>query len=274
MFPAEAPHEEGGGDELRAAVFDPLSEALQGRTRLLLAPDGNLTRLPFEVLPHEDGGLLIDRYRISYVSTGRDVLRFGQSAGVSHSTPLVVANPDFDLASPADSAPSEPPGWYRRRLAGGRLHFQPLPGTESEGEAIARLLGVKPLLGRSALEGPFKELCHSPSILHLATHGFFLEDQRDDLRRRDGKAGWRGRGRIRCCAGPVPACANIFLAGGRPPEQAEDGLLTAEDVAAMDLLGTELVVLSACATGLGEVRTGEGVFGLQRAFVLAVQRRW
>ncbi len=73
-----------GGEQLRAAVFDPLLKALDGRKRLLLAPDGNLTRLPFQVLPQEDGRPLIVDYLISYVGTGRDVFRIGQSAGTSH----------------------------------------------------------------------------------------------------------------------------------------------------------------------------------------------
>jgi len=70
-------------------------------------------------------------------------------------------------------------------------------------------------------------------------------------------------------SGLALAGVNTWLKGQSPPSDAEDGLLTAEDVTGMDLLDTELVVLSACETGLGEVRTGEGVFGLRRSFVLA-----
>ena len=70
-------------------------------------------------------------------------------------------------------------------------------------------------------------------------------------------------------SGLALAGANTFLRGATPPAEAEDGLLTAQDVAGLDLLNTELAVLSACDTGLGEIHSGEGVFGLRRAFVLA-----
>jgi hypothetical protein len=73
-------------------------------------------------------------------------------------------------------------------------------------------------------------------------------------------------------SGLAPAGANTWLRAGNPPEEAEDGLLTAEDVTGLDLLVTDLVVISACETGLGQVHVGEGVFGLWRAFVLAGAR--
>ncbi len=123
----------------------------------------------------------------------------------------------------------------------------------------------------------------------MATHGFFLPDQQRDLNREArsvsfdfGEFSDRNDGVARL-SGPMMenpmlrsglalAGANTWLKAGNPPEEAEDGLLTAEDVAGLDLLATELVVLSACETGLGHVRVGEGVFGLRRAFVLAGAR--
>ncbi len=118
--------------------------------------------------------------------------------------------------------------------------------------------------------------------MHLATHGFFLPDQTRDPNRDfrnlellGGQDGGFGR-----LAGPgmenpmlrsglALAGANTFLRGDPLPPDAEDGLLTAEDVSGLDLLDTELVVLSACDTGLGAVHAGEGVFGLRRAFIVA-----
>jgi CHAT domain-containing protein len=197
------------------------------------------------------------------------------------------------IGTPAQSVPIVPTtaraaGRHSRDLDRDRsaYHFDRLPGTRAEGERIAARLGVSPLLDAAALESRLKTACRSPRILHLATHGFFLPDEQRDLNR-EGRGfgldvggfsgGPDGPGRL---AGPMMenpmlrsglalAGANAWLRAGNPPEEAEDGLLTAEDVAGLDLLATELVVLSACETGLGQIHIGEGVFGLRRAFVLA-----
>jgi tetratricopeptide (TPR) repeat protein/CHAT domain-containing protein len=261
------------GTELRRMLFDPLLPALGGRTRLFVAPDGDLARLPLEVLPTDDGRRLIDDYVITYVTAARDSVRFGTSARAV-SEPLVVADPAFDLETngPPNGKASVPAGRRWKELSG--LTFDQLEGTRAEGERVAGLLGVEPLLGPAALEGRIKS-CRSPRVLHLATHGFFLPDR--ERRPRDALA--VGIPATAAPTAPVDnpmlrsglalAGANTWLAGKPVPAEAEDGLLTAEDVTALDLLGTRLVVLSACETGLGTVRAGEGVFGLRRAFALA-----
>jgi CHAT domain-containing protein/tetratricopeptide (TPR) repeat protein len=307
------------GECLRAAVFDPLTEALGACRRLLLSPDGDLTRLPFEALPLPGGGQLIDAYRISYVSTGRDVLRFGAVSGRRAAEPVVAADPDFNLSVGADAhqpkrqefaqpaarqgfwsrlfrrrspapapkqaarpAPaSQPPPRLSRDLDRSRYHFSRLPGAHAEGERVGRRLGVKPLLAGAAVEGQLKT-CRSPCILHLATHGFFLPDLPLDPNRLGrnlellgdaptglGPLSGPGMENPMLRSGLALAGANTFLRGGTLPDEAEDGLLTAEDVTGLDLLDTELVVLSACETGLGEVHAGEGVLGLRRAFIVA-----
>ena len=121
---------------------------------------------------------------------------------------------------------------------------------------------------------------HSPGILHVATHGFFAplvadpRDANEGSRQIVGRSGHR-LDRVGTLPNPMLrsglalAGANTWAQDGNPPIDAEDGILTAEDVTGLDLLDTELVVLSACETGLGEVHLGEGLFGLQRAFTIA-----
>jgi CHAT domain-containing protein/tetratricopeptide (TPR) repeat protein len=292
--PRDTPREDAG-PALRAAVFDPLVPALGGRDRLILSPDGALAYLPFEVLPGGEGRRLIDDYRLSYLSCGRDVLRFQAESSGRPEAPWVMADPDFDLIvaqaqpvtrtgpTPAVTTTPHAPGRRSRDLDPGAFHFDRLPGTRTEGESVGRFLGVEPLFDAAALEGRLKSGCRSPRVLHLATHGFFLPDQPDDpagdrpdpMGEFGGESG-RFRGRLpenpMLRSGLALAGANTWLKGGTPPEAAEDGLLTAEDVSGLDLLATELVVLSACETGLGQVQVGEGVFGLRRAFMLAGAR--
>jgi tetratricopeptide (TPR) repeat protein/CHAT domain-containing protein len=267
--------------DLRQRVFDPLLPALGSHIQLWLSPDGDLARLPFEVLPdREEGKLLLDNYRISYLTTGRDVFRCGQP-GKPRSTPddVVAADPDFDLSVRSVSAErSVPPETRHSRDAERADPVKRLKGTRLEGECIATLLTVEPLLGEAVMDKPLKAI-RSPRILHLATHGFFFSDQQIDRAKT-----WSAVGAVDRLAGSrfenpmlrsglLLAGFNTWRSGGEPPAEAEDGMLTAEDVTSMDLLDTELVVLSACETGLGLVHVGEGVFGLRRAFAVAGAKR-
>ncbi len=273
------------GGRLKELLLEPLLAGVGDAKRILLAPDGDLTRLPFEVLQGSEGRHLIDERSISYVSSGRDVLRFGLPPARQATEPLVLADPDFDLGTAAEprGRPAERrPSRRSRDLPRDTMHFVRLPGTRAEGEHIADKLGVEPYLGPATLESRLKA-CRSPRILHIATHGFFLQNQLDA-----SAVGVRDLGDAPSLSGDLAdriaesqlenpllraglalAGANTWLRNQPVPQEAEDGILTAEDVSGLDLICTELVVLSACETGLGEIRTGEGVFGLRRAFVLA-----
>jgi CHAT domain-containing protein/tetratricopeptide (TPR) repeat protein len=266
------------GGALRAAVLDPLDAELDGRTRLIVAPDGELYSVPFEVLPAQGGGRLIDSYHFSYVDTGRDVLTFANPPEPPEGGPAVVAAPDYDLGRlPTDKASA---------LA---MRFEPLAGTRREGEIVGERLGTRPLMGADALERTVRGL-EAPSILHLATHGFFIANPMWDVD--SGVAMSLRLITVGAAATPLPpdprrwenlddplvrcglalAGANVALRGGEAPPEAEDGLLNGQDILDMNLLGTELVVASACDTGLGDLSAGEGVFGLRRAFTHAGAR--
>jgi len=200
-----------------------------------------------------------DEFEISYLSSGRDLLRLQTAPASQPQQAVVIADPDFDLV-PAPNAPVL-----------SNLHFGRLPDTRTEGEWVAARLGVDSWTGAQALESKVKS-AQSPRILHLATHGFFLTH---NPHRGSAPDPGRTNGHLDnplLRSGIVLAGANRWLEGATLPQEAEDGLLTAEDVCAMNLFGTDLVVLSACETGLGEYHIGEGIFGLRRAFELAGAR--
>ena len=249
--PAGARAGASAGTELRACVLDPLLGATAGATHLVLAPVGPLAQLPFEVLPGRDGRL-IDTHLVSYVDVGRDVLRFGDDRTGPAAPPLVLAGPDYG------PAPAGEPG------------FRALDGALAEGRRVAHRLGVDPVEGPDA----GKERIHAPPapwVLHLATHGFFLA-QPEIRAIVDGVAERRSTGtgqerRIAAQDDPMLR-SGVALAGANDG----DGLLTAADLAGLDLDATELVVLSACDTGRGDPSRSEGVFGLRRAFALSGAR--
>jgi CHAT domain-containing protein len=134
------------------------------------------------------------------------------------------------------------------------------------------------ITGDKAVEESFTQLSgnSSPSVIHIATHGFYFPDTITQVTDRDMLLmGAMGEERFRIYDDPllrsalVMAGANRSWLGEELPPGAEDGILTAKDVSAMNLSNTELVVLSACQTGLGEVDGTEGVTGLQRGFKIA-----
>ena len=158
------------GTELRAALLDPLRRALGDARRLILCPDGDLSRLPWEVLPLSPDRRLIDDYEISYLGAGRDLLRSSSAPVREPTTPLVLADPDFDVAGVGSRPPEragDPAEQAASPLRAGGVRFGRLPGTYREGLAVAALLGVSPVTGGAATKKAVKSCqgrryCTSP----------------------------------------------------------------------------------------------------------------
>jgi CHAT domain-containing protein len=270
---------------LRERLWAPLARALPKGTReLVVAPDGQLALLPLEALRLDDGRFLIETYQVRYVGNGRDLLPRPRPDGPAR-PPVLLADPDYDAAGPADAGgakkPSAAPPQPGSRAPAAGLRFQPLPGFAREADAVTRLLQgspgdkVRSLRGAAATEEALRAV-QRPRLLYLVTHGFFLEDRPPvsgslGLRKLElvalGTAPPQLRADARLRSGLALAGAN--KAQERSAKGLSDGLLTALEVENLDLFGTELVVLSACETGVGQVQVGEGVLGLRRAFQLA-----
>ncbi len=272
------PSHSSAGKALSVLLLGRLRRRLDSAKRLLISPDGELARIPFQALPLGKS-LVIDRLQVSYLSCARD-LAHGASESVSTGRSLVVADPDFDLGSTARLRRKHQTQFRRSRSWRSAEAFTRLSGTRVEGRKTAVLLNVRPLMGRRALKGIVKQASR-PTVMHLATHGFFFPDQTvldketGDQSTHVGRLARLESGRVEnplLRSGLALAGANAWDRGVALPEPAEDGILTAEDVSSLDLHGTELVVLSACETGLGSARFGAGVLGLRRAFAVAGAR--
>jgi len=262
--------------ELHAQVWAPLEKALGKSDKVVLSPDGLLNLVPFAALQDSQGRSLVERYQLAYVTSGRELVGVAGALPRPDSDLLLVANPSFDQKG--SDAGRQGTALRSREFRG---VFTPLPGTERESREIPPLVAApkeqkQVLVGERATETAVKT-ARSPRILHLATHGFFLPDDESAL---DAVklGGLPDRG---ITVVPRPASkryenplvrSGLAFAGANHATtitDGDDGILTALEITGMDLYGTELVVLSACDTGVGETKTGEGVFGLRRAFALA-----
>jgi CHAT domain-containing protein/Tfp pilus assembly protein PilF len=258
-----------------------LLDQMPGETRrLLIAPDGSLNLIPFAALVDEQNQYLVERYSISYLTSGRDLLRL-QTSEPSKDTPLVVANPDFGgftaIHTRGDVGRSGTRNQAQAQIDPTQFFFQPLPATEDEALAIKAVLPKASVLRQEdATEAALKQV-RGPQILHIATHGFFLNNQ--EALTADGRSlssdnplrvpdltpnNWAAY-----IKDPLLR-SGLALAGANHGKSGDDdGVLTALEAASLDLSGTKLVVLSAGDTGVGDVKNGEGVQGLRRALVLA-----
>jgi CHAT domain-containing protein len=227
-----------------------------------------LNLVPFAALANEHGDYLAQRFELSYLTSGRDLLTLA-TAAPARASPVVMADPAYGAspkAGPAAIASRSP------ELDRSGMVFEPLSGTAEEAKALQGLLKLPAqavLTGEQATEARLKGL-HGPRILHVATHGFFLSDQEVAATALRPVGSGAETAPLALAENPLLR-SGLALAGAnaRRSGESDDGILTAAEAAQLDLRGTQLVVLSACETAVGQVQQGEGVYGLRRALVLA-----
>jgi len=244
------------GVALAALLLEPLAAVAGDRKNWMVVPDGPLATLPFGALPTDTGFVMEDRH-IRYLDRANDVIR---SSRASSEGALLVGGVDYD---------SQRTGNLKERTfltpcnGGG---FTALPGTAAESERVGarwrkyrRKEPLATLSGAAATESAIANKMRGKAVVHIATHGFFATGKcKSSL---DDGVGYD----------PMLLSGLVLAGANQPPDPfaAEDGILTASEVAACDLSNTGLVVLSACETGLGELASGQGVLGLRRAFSIA-----
>jgi CHAT domain-containing protein len=241
------------GNTLYKRIFSPLVSKIKGATDIFVSPDGELNLIPFEVLVDDNDDYLIDCYTFTYVSTPREITTFGRRCD-ENSPPLLMGDPDFDQILETKAFPSE-------RGHPDDRPYTSLPVTREEVEEIARYLNTPHYYTGKQASMDVLFQASSPRILHLATHGFFDPN----IAYKQGDFPIRNVDLAEEFSNPLHR-SGIVLAGANT---SSCGILTAEKILSLSLEGTEMVVLSACETGLGRIKRGEGVFGLRRSFALA-----
>lgn len=242
----------------------PLEEKMKNATTVFLSCDGVFNKVNFNSLYESDRRrFVIDAYRIHQVSNTRELVGRKAATATTQNSAALFGFADFNLGE-ADVVAHGAKRNLARSLGFEGETIPVLPATEKEVDEIAGLLARSSWAAQnykraSATEENLKK-AENPKVMHIATHGFFLSDvDLDDVE-------------SELSQNPLFR-SGVLLAGAAVDREEsrrdEDGVLTAYEAMNLNLDQTELVVLSACETGLGEVRNGEGVYGLQRSFLVA-----
>jgi tetratricopeptide (TPR) repeat protein len=288
--------------ELGRRLWEPLKPHLGDARTILIAPDGLLSFFPFAALPgSKSGSYLIEDLAIAYIASGRHAVQaLAEPTALAGRGLLAVGDVDFQ-ADPGQSVPSARTELGVRVIAQ-RTGFKPLPGTGPEARRACALFQAafadqpaEVLTRVGPTEAEIKRRIDGGHlrVVHLGTHGFFESPARVAALRASAlpehafaltvEPNKPGESDADFALTPLLRSGVVLAGGGREPDAGlpdlssdaparEDGILTAEEVHSLDLRGTELVVLSACETGLGVSEYGQGVLGLQRAFQAAGAR--
>jgi CHAT domain-containing protein/tetratricopeptide (TPR) repeat protein len=272
--------------KLYTLIWKPLEPYMKGKKKIFISPTGLLHKVSFKAVLCPDGSMLSDQYeliRLSSTSKINTVTYFNMNevenivlyGGIEYSPDTVLWKTnvaEFHKKENFGNTRSLELQTLLQQLAGNSAPFSYLEGSESEIKGIANVFKdyagkLKTYSGENATEEVFKSNRYdSPAIIHIATHGFYFPD---DTGKNDDSFIDITNPAHTTASNPLNRCGLAFAGanwGAKGTfEDREDGILTAYEISQTPLFNVKLVVLSACQTGLGDVKGAEGVYGLQRA---------
>ena len=269
-------------DSIYNLVWKPLEKHLKSVKTVYYSPDGLLHTIPFSALPNNENKLLAEVYVLHQTGNTADIRIDNKTPNLSDV--VIIGGINYDYTPSNDAIAIEERQYFfkeaqqiigkvERTAKKRKDKWSYLEGTLKEVNRIKELLPEsKILINKEATESAFKALSeNSPSVLHIATHGFFFQGNDDkkqtlstnnrNLKSIENNPLFR--------SGLIFSNANYAWQNGFNPYEKDDGILTAYEISNLDLSKTDIVILSACETGLGDIEGSEGVYGLQRAFKMA-----
>ena len=240
---------QAGAEQLHELLFEPAAWSLADIDHIIVSPDQFFGAVPLGILRDRDGRYLIERFKFTYISDAGLLRTIAETDGPRDDPTSILVAGEIDYGVGA--------AW------------SPLPGTALELSDLGERFDSATILrGADATAAALRDALPNARVAHLATHGFFLEGDEAGIHHDDATRGSAEQALID--GTPPGARAGLVLAGANDPSA--DAILTADEVGWLDLSGLDLVVLSACETGLGQTVGGEGMQSLQRAFHLAGAR--
>lgn len=272
------------GTALYKLAWHPLEKHLTGIKKVAYSPAGILYNIAFHALPTDSITLLMDKYGLQQYTSTREIANrkdgevkrpesislLGNASFTLDSLQLVNQKKDDSLKEKISTSIYVP-----ANRSGSNNTWSNLPGTGEEVHKIKQLfdqhkIKATLLVEKKASEEQLKKLNgSSPQVLHIATHGFFLPELTEEKKEMSANKTYSLADDPLLRSGLILAGGNYAWSGKKPIDGIEDGIVTAYEISQLNLSNTELVVLSACETALGDIKGSEGVFGLQRAFKMA-----
>jgi CHAT domain-containing protein len=258
-------------------IWKPLLPYLQNATTIYNLPAGLLHKISFAALTDSSNKSLIDTYEIHQLLSINELVNPLKITN-NNNTIALFGGANYDAVNTTTSTSSSiaQAPLYRNASDNINIQFNYLQGTKTEVETVATNAKntnwkTQSYTGNSATEDNFKTIGgeNAPKILHIATHGFYFPPTKTKPNNfiTDDKNSPRDFPLLR--SGLVLSGANNYWGKDTLLENQEDGIVTAQEISNLNLLNTDLVVLSACQTALGDINGSEGVYGLQRAFKMA-----